>query len=289
MSIDVEDGINILMRDIFNIELPPNERVVRNVNAILDLFEVNNVRGTFFILGEIAVAYPGLVRSIMVRGHELGVHGFYHDQIFKLDREKAHESIFRAKSVIEGISGKQVFGFRAPAFSINKNTAWVLEVISELGFKYDSSIMPVSSNRYGWPGFNKEIVFLKLQNGMDLIEVPLTTVQFAGRTFPACGGGYLRHLPYFITKRALSSVQNERPAVVYLHPYELDTERYPDYFYNARSATSFRHRLPLLFYRLNKSSVMGKLRKIVQEYEFTTAINVIEDLEARHMITVKYL
>lgn len=289
MSIDVEDGLSILMRDIFNVEMPPTERVIRNVHSILDLFEKTHVKGTFFILGEVAVAYPGLIRSIDEAGHEIGVHGLHHDQIFKLDRQKAHESIFKAKEILEGITGKRVFGFRAPAFSINERTAWSLDVVSELGFKYDSSIMPVSTDRYGWPGFNRGIVRLILPSRRSLFEVPLSVVKIGRLTVPACGGGYLRHLPYFFTRKSLLSIQSERPAVVYLHPYELDVEKYPDYFYRARSTAKLRHKIPLMFYRMNKRTVEGKLKKMVEEFNFKPIINVVDDLENTGLIPVKYL
>lgn len=289
VSIDVEDGLNILMRDYFNIEMSPTERVIKNVNVLLKLFGENNIRGTFFILGEVAITYPELVKSIANEKHEIGVHGLYHDQIFKFNREKVKADIYKAKEIIEEITGTGAYGFRAPAFSIMKNTAWALEIISELGFKYDSSIMPAKANRYGWPGFCKDIVRLKLPNGNSLIEVPLSVVNILGKAVPACGGGYLRYMPYSFTRRALVSIQEHRPALVYLHPYELDKGKYPNLFYRARSSLGLREKLPLMFYRLNKKSVEGKLKKLVKEFNFKPIIDVVEDLEKQGILTAKSL
>jgi polysaccharide deacetylase family protein (PEP-CTERM system associated) len=288
MSIDVEDGLNILMRDFFHIEMLPTERVIKNVNVLLGLFGKFNVRGTFFILGEIAYVYPELVKSIADAGHEIGVHGFYHDQLFRLSREKIKNELYRAKEIIESVTGTSADGFRAPAFSISEKNSWALEVISELGFKYDSSIMPAKANRYGWPGFCRDIVRLELPNGSSIIEVPLSVVSIMGRSVPACGGGYLRHLPYGFTRRAIMSIQKLRPAVVYLHPYELDKERYPDFFYNARSTSDLKTRLPLLLYRLNKGSVEKKLENLVSEFSFRPIREIVEYIEKEGNFPVMY-
>ncbi|HPT21826.1 MAG TPA: polysaccharide deacetylase family protein [Bacteroidales bacterium] len=284
LSIDVEDGINILMRDCFGISMPPTERVIKNVQGILDIIEKSNVRGTFFILGEIASKYPGLVRLIADKGHEIGVHGYNHDQVFKLDRDTFKKELQRAKDIIESVIGAQVYGFRAPAFSISKSTSWALEIIAGRGFEYDSSIMPAKANRYGWDGFSKETVKLVLPSGRTLFEVPLSVIQVFGKNVPACGGGYLRYLPYAFTDRAIRKIGKERPAIVYLHPYELDGERYPDFFYNARGRAKLGVKLPLLIYRLNKRGVAAKLEKLVRDFNFRPVRETILDLEQQGRI-----
>lgn len=278
LSIDVEDGINILMRDCFGISMPPTERVIRNVERLLDIFERSNVRGTFFILGEIALTYPGLVKSIAEKGHEIGVHGYNHDQVFKMDRDTFRKELQRAKDIVESVTGAQVYGYRAPAFSISRSTSWALEILAELGFDYDSSIMPAKANRYGWDGFSKEIIRLKLPSGQCLYEVPLSVVRVFGKNIPSCGGGYLRYLPYYFTDRAMKKIGTDRPAIVYLHPYEIDNTRYPDYFYNERAKSRMKVKLPLLFYRLNKRGVAGKLEKLVNDYNFKPVRDTIIDL-----------
>jgi len=289
LSIDVEDGVNILMRDLFNIDISPTPRVIDNVNILLDLFSENKIRATFFILGEIASAYPSLVRTIASYGHEIGIHGYYHDQFFKFTPDQAREDIYRAKALIEDVTGERIYGFRAPAFSIVENTSWGLDVISELGFKYDSSIVPAKGSRYGWPRFSKEIHRLELKSGGSLIEVPLSVINFLGRTIPACGGGYLRYFPYNFTRKAFLAIQKHRPVIVYLHPYELDTDKYPDYFYEAMASLSLARRIPLFFYRVNKGTVKRKLGLLIKEFPFKPIINIINDYEKRSNIPVRSL
>jgi polysaccharide deacetylase family protein (PEP-CTERM system associated) len=289
LSIDVEDGLNILMRDMFDVNIPPTERVIRNTEIILDLFNKNNVKATFFILGEIASAYPSLVRAIASYGHEIGVHGYNHDQFFKLTPTKAREDIYKAKTLIENITGARVYGFRAPAFSIFENTRWGLDVISELGFKYDSSIVPSKGDRYGWPEISKEIHRLMLSGGNSLIEVPISVINILGRTIPACGGGYLRHFPYCFTRKAFLTIRKQRPVIVYLHPYELDKDRYPDFFYEAMASLRFRKRLSMSFYRWNKGTVQRKLHRLIEEFHFTSIIDIVNDYEKHSQVPVRYL
>lgn len=135
---------------------------------------------------------------------------------------------------MEDIISKPVIGFRAPAFSVIPQTAWALKIIADTGFKYDSSIVPARMKRYGWDGFEKRIVRLNLTDNSSIIEVPLSVINILGRKLPVCGGGYLRYLPVTFTKYAFSSISKNYPVIVYLHPYELDKNKYPDYFYAAR-------------------------------------------------------
>jgi polysaccharide deacetylase family protein (PEP-CTERM system associated) len=279
LTIDVEDGVNILMRDLFGMEMSPTRRVIDNIDVLLEMFGRHEVLATFFILGEIAEEYPSLVKKIASQGHEMGVHGYRHDQMFRLTPDKAREDIRRAKDLVEEVTGGPVFGFRAPAFSVSRDTSWALDIIAELGFRYDSSIMPASGARYGWKGFNREIHRMELPGGNSLIEVPLSVVDLAGRTVPACGGGYLRYFPFSMTRRSFRSILKERPVIVYMHPYELDTGRYPDFFYKAKSSLGLKKRIPLSFYRVNKGTVKGKLDRLIGEFPFKPIIEIIEDYE----------
>ena len=259
--------------------MPPTERVIKNVRRLLEIFEKHNVRGTFFILGEIASKFPGLVKLIAEKGHEIGVHGYSHDQVYKLDKEIFKDELLKAKDLIENVTGSKVYGYRAPAFSISRNTSWALETVAELGFEYDSSIMPAKASRYGWDGFSKDIVKLILPSGQSLFEVPLSVITLFGRNVPACGGGYLRYLPYSFTDIAMRKVGKERPAVVYLHPYEIDSERYPDFFYYARARSGLKVKLPLLIYRLNKRGTAAKLERLMSNFNFRPAREIIYDLD----------
>ena len=231
LTVDVEDGINISMRDNFNVEMEPTARVEDNVELILEICERNGVKGTFFILGEVAEIFPGMIKRIGAAGHEIGVHGYHHDQMFKLTPAKLKNDLERARALMQELTGQEIKGFRAPAFSVNTRTSWAIPVIADCGFSYDSSIFPSLSLRYGWKDFSKDICRINLKDDLSLVEVPLSVVNLLGRDIPVGGGGYLRYFPYAWTRKSLKRISRERSAIVYLHPYELDTERYPDYYH----------------------------------------------------------
>lgn len=274
-TVDVEDGISIAMRDAFSVDSEQTSRVVHLTEKILCLLDEYDTKGTFFVLGQVAEKFPELVKQISAEGHELGVHGYDHLQFFRMTRERAFEEISSAKKLIEDITGKEVFGHRAPAFSITPDTKWGLDVIVEAGFEYDSSIMPINGKRYGWPGFSKEITKIKTPSGYELTEVPMSTVKIMGKQFPVCGGGYLRLLPKWITKKAFEKIRKDRPAIVYIHPYELDTEPYPDYYFDELEKTDLWNRYKMKSMWINRKTVYPKLSSLLESYEFGTMINLV--------------
>jgi len=280
LSIDVEDGINIAMRDNFNISIPPTERVVQNTERILYFLQNKEVKATFFILGDVAANYPLLVKQIQQYGHEIGVHGYAHLQFFRMTRKEAWDDLIKAKDIIENITGIQAKGFRAPAFSITKQTSWALQLIANAGFEYDSSIMPKGKGRYGWPGFNPSIQKLVLPDGKELIEFPLSVVKFMGQSIPACGGGYLRLFPYSFTNWSFDRIIDKRPVVAYIHPYETDTLKYPDFYFQEMRKKSIAKQLLIRSYWHNRSTVLGKLDKLINNYKFDTMYNVIQSSKA---------
>lgn len=276
MTIDVEDYHSVFARDWLDRDRPPTDAVVRNTRRMLGWFADKNVRCTCFVLGEVAEAFPELVREIAAGGHELGVHGYYHRQVFKLDRASFRKEVGDAKALIEDISGARIRGHRAPAFSIMPETAWALEVLAEEGFDYDSSIYPIRGSRYGWPDFRRDIHEVTLADGRHIIEAPLSTVSLLGRRFPSCGGGYLRHFPGFVTRMAINRVSREQPAIVYLHPYEIETSCPPietSHLPPDRQATVARfHRMQLR----NRESVEQKVLMLLDRYEFGPLAEVID-------------
>ena len=204
------------------------------------------------------------------------MHGFYHRQVFKLDPASFRKEVADAKAIIEDISGQKVLGHRAPAFSIMPQTEWALEVLADAGFRYDSSIFPIKGRRYGWPGFRTDIHEITLPGGKRIIEAPLSTVKMLGRQWPACGGGYIRHFPKFVSRWAMRRVQRERPAILYMHPYEIETDAGPVNTSGMprRAARGLRrmHRLQLR----NRASVEDKVVSLISQFEFAPLARIIE-------------
>jgi hypothetical protein len=93
-----------------------------------------------------------------------------------------------------------------------------------------------------------------------LLEVPVTTVRFGNRNFPAGGGGYFRLMPYALSRNLLQRVNrvDGKPAVFYFHPWEIDAEQPRVAGIDAK--TRFRH-------YLNLDRMEARLRRLL--FDFT--------------------
>lgn len=235
------------------------DRVERNCDEILAMFDAAGVKATFFTLGWVAERHPALMRRIAERGHELASHGWDHARVFTFDAKTFAADLDRARKVIEDTSGQVVAGYRAPSFSIDARTPWAHEVLAEQGYVYSSSVAPIAHDHYGWreaPRF----AFRPLA-GSDLIEIPVTTAEFAGRRLAAGGGGFFRVLPYAFSRWAIRQVnrRDERPAIFYFHPWEIDPDQ--PRVEHAPLKSRLRH-----YSRLD--AMAGKLRRLVGEFEW---------------------
>ena len=201
-------------------------RVEKNTRLLLDLSDELHLRGTFFILGWVAERYPGLVREIVSRGHEPACHSYWHRLIYKLTPEEFREDTLRAKDVIEQAAGMQVYGYRAPSYSVTSRSLWALDILAEAGFRYDSSIFPIRHDVYGIPDAPRFPFRVETRSG-ELVEYPMTTFRMMGQqNLPVGGGGYLRIFPFWYTRMGFHKARAENlPLIVYIHPWELDPEQ----------------------------------------------------------------
>lgn len=198
------------------------DRVDRNVREILDLFDEVDAKATFFTLGWVAQRHGALLREVVARGHEIASHGWDHRRVFTMDRKSFGEDIAKARRAIEDAAGVSPTGYRAPSFSMDRRTPWAFMELAEQGYAYSSSVAPVAHDHYGWADAPR-FAFKPLP-WASLIEIPVTTAMFAGRRLAAGGGGFFRVLPYGFSRWAIRQVNRleERPAVFYFHPWEID-------------------------------------------------------------------
>ena len=228
-SVDVEDYFQVaaLAPAIPRESWPDREsRVERNTDRILALLEERGVRGTFFVLGWIAERHPALVRRIAALGHEIASHGYSHQLIYTQSPAEFRAETVRSKHLLEDLSGTAVEGYRAASFSITRRSLWALDVLVELGFRYDSSIFPIRHDRYGIPGASEEPGPLSAPSGATLIEFPMGAAHWGGLRVPVSGGGYFRLLPFPVTRWGLRQINAQgRPFTFYLHPWELDPDQ----------------------------------------------------------------
>ncbi|MBI5514979.1 MAG: DUF3473 domain-containing protein [Deltaproteobacteria bacterium] len=243
-------------------------RVEWQTGSLLDLFAREGVKATFFTLGWVARRHPTLVRRIVAEGHELASHGDGHRMITQLSREAFREDLRASKATLEDVGGVRVDGYRAPTFSVVKDTLWALDELLAAGFTYDASIYPIRHDRYGIPDAPRRPHRIAQGPGAGLVEFPTTTLQLLGRNLPLGGGGYLRLLPLQYNLWGLRRIAHEGPFMVYLHPWEIDPNqpRFPiGRLANARGYH-------------NLDQMKERLTQLLREFPFGSARGALESL-----------
>jgi polysaccharide deacetylase family protein (PEP-CTERM system associated) len=270
MTVDVEDYFHASAFDRVVSRASWDElesRVVSNTHRLLDLFSAHDVRATFFVLGWVADRFPALVRDIAARGHELASHGQHHQLVYMLTPDQFREDVRRAKSTIEQLTGAAVRGYRAPSFSIIKQSLWALDVLIEEGHTYDASIFPIRHDRYGIPDAPRAPHVIQRSAG-SIVEFPSSTIRVGDANYPIAGGGYFRLFPYAATQWGIARVNtNDRePVMLYVHPWEVDPEqpRLP-----ASRTTQLRHLVGL-------NTTLEKLGRVMNDFSFGTVSQVLD-------------
>ena len=228
MTVDVEDYFQVSAMEpyIARSDWPKWPCFVeQNTDKLLQLFSDKSVQGTFFILGWVAQHYPQLVRRIAEQGHEIACHGMDHTRVYHQTKEDFATDIRTSKALLEEVAGVNVRGYRAASYSITRENLWALDALESAGFAYSSSIYPVKHDLYGIPDAPRSA--FRPARAKQLIEVPVTTAQLAGRNLPAGGGGFFRLFPYRFSRFLINRVnrQDNMPAVFYLHPWEIHPEQ----------------------------------------------------------------
>lgn len=270
MTVDVEDYFHVsaLSEVIQRSEWDAMEyRAERSTDRLLALFASHGVRATFFVLGWVTKRSPGLVQRIHAAGHEIACHGLTHELVYRQTPEVFRRETRDSKAMLEDLIGAPVIGYRAASYSITAHSLWAIDILCELGFRYDSSIFPIAHDRYGIPGASTRPGLMHAKNGASIVEFPLSTAQLLGRRVPVAGGGYFRLLPYWFTRWGLRSI-NERdnqPFIFYLHPWEIDAGQ-PRF--KASLLSRFRH-------YTNLDVCEARLTRLIGEFRFTTVKDVL--------------
>lgn len=267
LSFDIEDWFQSTLDN----KRPITDRVKNNTESLLAILDDFRVRATFFVQGMVAEKFPELLAAIDNAGHELATHGYSHRPVNKMSKNQFRDELRRSKDSISNVIGKEVIGFRAPDFSIDKKTFWAFPIMRECGIRYDSSIFPVKTRRYGIEGFSMTPVYLK---EFDIFEIPMSTVPIFGRSFPIGGGGYFRLLPFAITDYFIHKMNSRGiRCTTYFHPYELN----PHDFDGELVPFSMR-----IHQGLFRSRIKPRLRSLLKSYQFTACDTLfLEELDER--------
>jgi len=259
LTFDVEDWYNC---DFITSEFDWDKyevRIYESVDRILQELQNRNLRATFFCLGWIAEKHPDVIRQIHAQGHHIGCHSYQHELSFRFDRNGFRQDAEKSKKLIEDLIGEPIDAFRAPGFSITEQNVWALEILTELGFEYDCSILPAAHDYGGFESFgNAEPVILNLANGCQLKEFPMSIKRVFGKKLVFSGGGYFRFFPYFLIKYW---AKRSSYLMTYFHPRDFDLGQ------------PVIHTLPLM--RKFKSYVgistaFAKLQKLLNDFEFVS-------------------
>tara|TARA_Y100001936_G_scaffold57443_1_gene56506 strand:+ start:1417 stop:2250 length:834 start_codon:yes stop_codon:yes gene_type:complete len=242
----------------------------KGLDKIIELLRKNDTQATFFVVGELIEKNPEIVDKILENDHEIGFHTMYHDRIDSIGyKEKFSEEIKRFAE----LTNKKSKGFRAPTFSLNSDSSWIIEKLVENGYLYDSSVVPAKLDLYGIPDAEHKpyrISTKSLENNSEdgkLLEFPLLVTKFLGKKIPAGGGFFLRTLPNRIIKNAIKNYEKQGiPSTFYIHSWELTPEFMP------------KIKLPqkenfVTYHNINKS--YEKMNNLLKEFEFTTFSNYI--------------
>ncbi len=201
----------------WNLEL---SRIEIQSKLLFNILDNSNTKATFFIVGWIAEFFPELINKIKSDGHEIAFHTYWHTPIFNLNRENLKLDFEKGLNLIYNITGQYPNSFRAPNFSIRKDTLWCLDILKEFGITNDSSYhFPFFHPDYG-SKFKFELIEFEKQN---IIEHPISILNIGRINFPFAGGAYFRYYPLEFTIEMIKKFQNEKKEVIfYFHPWELD-------------------------------------------------------------------
>ena len=272
LSITVTNALTIDFEDWYQgLEIPYSEwdrfedRIEAAGEKLLQILDESETKATFFMLGYVAEKHPEIVRRIEAAGHEIGTHGFSHTLIYTQSPDVFKDELTRAINFLEDLTGKKVLGHRAPFFSITKDSLWALDILGELGIKYDSSIFPVLNYRYGIADAPRFPYTIKREKH-EFVEFPISTLKLPGFTLPISGGAYFRIYPYQLTKQAIRSVNRSgKPVTFYLHPWEIDP---------THPRIEVPRRIALTHY-FNLGATERRLRKLLRDFKMAPMKEVL--------------
>jgi len=240
------------------------DRIKLGMSRVLKILRDKEVKASFFVLGYIAENYPEIVRAIKEDGHEIGTHGYSHKPITKHTSSSFEDDIKKSIVALQNVIIDPIEGHRAAQFTVMKETSWAIDILKKLNIKYDSSIFPVKTHLYGVPDaplfpyqVSSEDIIKDSKSGF--WELPLSVFKMIYKSIPVAGGFYLRLFPYPLIKHAIKSINRQGyPAVVYLHPWELDVDQ-------PRT-----NELPWYHYH-NLDKVESRFNSLLDDFEFIPA------------------
>ena len=265
LGIDFEDWFHPELIQKYISKKDNQPKIIQGIDKILDLLRKKDTKATFFVVGELLEFKPELLDLILDNEHEIGFHTMKHDRIDSPNfKEKFQEEIKQFHKLTNGKSK----GFRAPSFSLNTNSSWLIDVLEENDYVYDSSIVPAKTSLYGIPNAEKKPYKISSKflegnsNDGKIIEFPMMVTKFLGKKMPAAGGFYLRTLPSRIIENTIKSYAEENmPGVFYIHSWELTPEFMPKMKLSRKDHF-------VTFHNIDKA--YSKMEDLLEKFQFTS-------------------
>ena len=265
LGIDFEDWFHPELIQKYISDNNNEPKVIEGTDRILELLRTCNTKATFFVVGELLEFKPELLDMILENGHEIAFHTMKHTRIDSPNfKEKFQEEIKQFHKLTNGKSK----GFRAPSFSLNTASSWLIDVLEENDYVYDSSVVPAKTSLYGIPNAEKKPYKISSKflegnsNDGKIIEFPMMVTKFLGKKIPAAGGFYLRTLPSRVIENAIKSYEEENlPGVFYIHSWELTPEFMPKMKLSRKDHF-------VTFHNIDKA--YSKMEDLLEKFQFTS-------------------
>lgn len=263
LTIDLEDWYQTesyrskICRSSWDIQ---NSKLLESTQEILFILKRCDVKATFFILAYNAKRHKEIINLIKRDDHEIALHGYYHNLVFRQKPLEFKEEVEYSKKMLEDMSRTEIIGFRAPNWSITPSCPWALEILRDLNFLYDSSMNEGSLKR------NKCMI------PQGIMEVPRSTIAIAHFSIPFAGGFFLRAYPYRFTHYLIKrrNCKNKK-VLVYVHPWEIENKQVsPRLSFVNEVKSSFRI-----------SRTRDYLINLLKEFKFDTIKNIFFSQDGR--------
>jgi len=270
LGIDFEDWYHPELVQKYVKDKKHEPRMFKGIDKILDMLRKNDTLATFFVVGELLETNPEIFDKIIKNDHEIAFHTMYHT---KIDSPDFKQSFHKEIAKFSELTNKKSKGFRAPTFSLNETSSWIIDSLSKFDYVYDSSVVPAKTDLYGLPNAQSKPYRIS-SNSLEkdtidgkLIEFPLLVTKFLGKKIPAAGGFYLRSLPMRVIKNAIKNYEKQRiPASFYIHSWELTPEHMP------RIELPYKENF-ITYHNINKA--YGRMSELLKEFKFTSFSNYI--------------
>ncbi len=223
ISMDVEDWYHTYFPED---NVDRRQSLLNGLDVALKIMDEKNIKGSFFVVGEIVDQVKEKIRAMDANGHDIACHNLVHIRPLAMNESDFEAQLIDAKGKIEEALGHSIVGYRAPSFGIDDRR---LNIVEKTGFKYDSSkVKSQKSSKYGvlnLDGFNEVYPCVFQKNSFSEFEV--STSKF-GNMNVLLGGGYIRMLPWLFMKYMIKKyIRTGKPYVMYIHPIDLSPDPMP--------------------------------------------------------------